>query len=208
MEGVTTMKKDLIKRLYSYSMFDGHLAFFGNSVNAALVVNMLEENQDYIEQVIKSVEEIPLSYQLTKPKIYTKDGFNRKQQLRLQTRNHPVFTKIRERIYINTHKTFDPHMATMFDEEMLAIAFMADGSCYLDKRWENAKPSFRLHLNSWTYGDLMLFKKCCKDSFELEINTRKKGNRYDLAVPTNYSKLFVEIVEPYILPSFQYKLEQ
>lgn len=208
MEGVTTMKKDLIKRLYSYSMFDGHLAFFGNSVNAALVVNMLEENQDYIEQVIKSVEEIPLSYQLTKPKIYTKDGFNRKQQLRLQTRNHPVFTKIRERIYINTHKTFDPHMAAMFDEEMLAIAFMADGSCYLDKRWENAKPSFRLHLNSWTYGDLMLFKKCCKDSFELEINTRKKGNRYDLAVPTNYSKLFVEIVEPYILPSFQYKLEQ
>ena len=208
MEGVTTMKKDLIKRLYSYSMFDGHLAFFGNSVNAALVVNMLEENQDYIEQVIKSVEEIPLSYQLTKPKIYTKDGFNRKQQLRLQTRNHPVFTKIRERIYINTHKTFDPHMAAMFDEEMLAIAFMADGSCYLDKRWENAKPNFRLHLNSWTYGDLMLFKKCCKDSFELEINTRKKGNRYDLAVPTNYSKLFVEIVEPYILPSFQYKLEQ
>ena len=208
MEGVTTMKKDLIKRLYSYSMFDGHLAFFGNSVNAALVVNMLEENQDYIEQVIKSVEEIPLSYQLTKPKIYTKDGFNRKQQLRLQTRNHPVFTKIRERIYINTHKTFDPHMAAMFDEEMLAIAFMADGSCYLDKRWENAKPSFRLHLNSWTYGDLMLFKKCCKDSFELEINTRKKGNRYDLAVPTNYSKLFVEIVEPYVLPSFQYKLGQ
>ena len=202
------MKKDLIKRLYSYSMFDGHLAFFGNSVNAALVVNMLEENQDYIEQVIKSVEEIPLSYQLTEPKIYTKDGFNRKQQLRLQTKNHPVFTKIRERIYINTHKTFDPHMAAMFDEEMLAIAFMADGSCYLDKRWENAKPSFRLHLNNWTYGDLMLFKKCCKDSFELEINTRKKGNRYDLAVPTNYSKLFVEIVEPYILPSFQYKLEQ
>ena len=200
------MNKDLIKRLYSYSMFDGHLAFFGDSKNACLVINMLEENLDYIETVIKAVEEIPTKYNLTKPAIYTKDGYSRKQQVRLQTSNHPVFTQIHSRIYVNKHKTFDPHMAKMFDDEMLAIAFMADGSCYQDKRWANSKPSYRLHLNNWTYGDLMLLKECCKREFGLEINTRKKGDRYDLAVPNNFSTLFEEIVRPYILPSFQYKL--
>lgn len=202
------MRKDLIKRLYAFSMFDGHLGFFGNSVNACLVINMLEKNQDYLEDVIKSVEEIPTSYNLSRPQIYVKDGYDRQQQLRLQTSSHPVFTKIHERIYIDKQKTFDPHMAKMFDDEMLAIAFMADGNCYKDKRWENAKPSYRLHLNDWTYGDLMIFKECCKASFGLEINTRKKGNRYDLAVPTAHSELFEEIVRPYILPSFQYKLER
>jgi hypothetical protein len=92
------------------------------------------------------------------------------------------------------------------DEEFLAIAFMADGSRYVDKRWDNATPSYRLHLNNLCYGDLMLIKKSLKETLGLEINTRKKGMRYDLAIPNMYSNLFEEIVSPYILPSFQYKI--
>jgi hypothetical protein len=200
------MSKDLNKRLYAYAMFDGHLAFFGGSVNAALVINMLEENSDYLDKVAKTLEEIPLSYNISRPAIYTKDGFNRKQQLRLQSSSHPLLTKIHSRIYIDGRKVIDPHMLTMMDEEMLAIAFMADGSRYQDKRWANSTPSYRLHLNNLSYGDLMLIKDSLKAAFGLEINTRKKGMRYDLAVPNKYSALFEEIVKDYVLPSFQYKL--
>lgn len=200
------MSKDLNKRLYAYAMFDGHLMFPGNSANACLVINMLEANKDYLEAVIQTLEEVPVGYNLSKPAIYTKDGFERRQQLRLQSRNHPIFTKIHSRIYIDGHKVVDPHMLTLMDEEMLAIAFMADGSRYVDQRWANSKPSYRLHLNNLSYGDLMLIKKSLKDTFGLEINTRKKGNRYDLAVPNAFSELFESIVEKYILPSFQYKL--
>lgn len=206
MEGATTMSKDLNKRLYSYAMFDGCLQYFGGSVNACLVVNMLEKHRDYLEKVILTLEEVPVGYKLTEPKIYTADGFNREQQLRLQSKNHPKFTKIAERIYLEGRKVIDPHMLTMMDEEMLAIAFMADGSRYQDKRWANSKPSYRLHLNNLSYGDLMLIKKSLKDTFGLEINTRKKGNRYDLAVPNAFSELFEEIVSDHVLPSFQYKL--
>jgi hypothetical protein len=52
----------------------------------------------------------------------------------------------------------------------------------------------------------MLIKRSLKDTFGLEINTRKKGNKYDLAVPNAHSELFEEIVSEYVLPSFQYKL--
>jgi len=206
MEGVTTMSKDLNKRLYSYAMFDGCLQVTGNGINACLIVNMLQENQDYIDKVKQTLEEVPLGYQETLPQIYTKDGFDRKQQVRLQSKTHPILTKIWGRIYINGHKVVDPHMLTMMDEEMLAIAFMADGSRYVDKRWENSKANYRLHLNNLSYGDLMLIKASVKQCFGLEINTRKKGLKYDLAVPTAYSDLFEEIIKDYILPSFQYKL--
>jgi hypothetical protein len=206
MRGATTMSKDLNKRLYSYAMFDGHLAFMGGSVNACLVVNMLEKHEDYINKVIQTLEEVPVGYLKTRPPIYAADGFDRKQQIRLQSKNHPIFTKIHERIYIEGRKVVDPHMLTLMDEEMLAIVFMADGSRYQDKRWVNSKPSYRLHLNNLSYGDLMLIKKSLKDSFGLEINVRKKGARYDLAVPNAQSDFFEEIVGNYILPSFQYKL--
>jgi hypothetical protein len=206
MGGVTTMSKDLNKRLYAFAMFDGHLMFSGDSKNACLVVNMLQDNEDYIDYVIDVLKEIPVGFRKSLPETYTKDGFIRKQQIRLQSHNHPIFTKIHERIYIGKQKTVDPHMLTFMDEEFLAIAFMADGSRYLDLRWPNAKPSYRLHLNNLTYGDLMLIKKSLKDTFGLEINTRKKGNRYDLAIPSSFSEHFEEIIKDYVLPSFQYKL--
>lgn len=200
------MSRDLNKRLYAYAMFDGHLAFFGSSQNACLVVNMIEDHEDYIQKVISALEEIPVGYKKSYPEIYTKDGFNRKQQIRLQSHNHPIFTKIQNRIYIEGRKVIDPHMLTLMDEEMLAIAFMADGSRHIDKRWDNSKPNYRLHLNNLSYGDLMLIKKCLKDTFGLESNLRKKGMRYDLAIPTFHSEFFEEIISEYILPSFQYKL--
>ena len=206
MESATTMTKDLNKRLYAYAMFDGCLQFMGNSTNACLIINMLQDNVDYIDKVIQTLEEVPVGYSKTLPAIYVKDGFNRKQQVRLQSKNHPIFTKIHSRIYMDGHKVIDPHMLTMMDEEMLAIAFMADGSRYVDKRWPNATPSYRLHLNSLCYGDLMLLKASLKKTFGLESNARKKGSRYDLAIPSFHSEFFEGIVKDHILPSFQYKV--
>jgi hypothetical protein len=206
MGGVTTMIKDLNKRLYAYSMFDGHLMFPGDSLNACLVVNILQEHEDYIDKVIQTLEELPVGFCKSLPQLYTKDGFNRKQQIRLQSHNHPIFTKIHSRIYIDKHKVIDPHMLTFMDEEFLAIMFMADGNRHVDKRWANARPIYRLHLNMLSYGDLMLIKKSLKDTFGLESNIRKKSSNYDLAIPTFHSEFFEEIVKNHILPSFQYKI--
>lgn len=201
------MSKDLNKRLYAFSMFDGYLGYFGSGTrNASLVINMLKVHEDYMLKVRLALEEVPVGYSISEPVPYSKDGFIRQQQTRLQSHSHPIFTKIHDRMYINGRKVLDPHMLTLMDAEMLAIAFMADGSRYVDKRWEDSKPSYRLHLNDWSYGDLMLLKRSLKDTFGLEVNTRKKGLRYDLAVPNAYSNLFEEIIDVHVLPSFQYKL--
>lgn len=208
MRSATTMIKDLNKLLYSFAMFDGHLGYIGGSKNACLVINMLETHLDYIEKVVTTLEKIPLKAHISFPPIYNKDGFTRQQQVRLQSNSHPIFSKIHNRIYFDGRKVVDPHMLTLMDAEMLAIMFMTDGSRYLDKRWENAKPNYRLHLNNLSYGDLMLIKKALKEKLEIEINTRKKGDRFDLAVPTAFSEKFEKTIQPFILPSFQYKIER
>ena len=199
------MIKDLNKKLYFYSMFDGCLQIKEHG-NANLIINMLEINEDYIEMVIKTLEEIPLGYTKTLPAIYTKDGFNRKQQIRLQTKVHPILTKIHERIYLEGRKVVDPHMLTLLDAEALAIAFMADGSRYVDKRWPNASPKYRLHTNNLSYGDNWLFKKALKETLNLEFNIVKKGTKYELGLRQSDSKIFEQLIEPFILPSFKYKI--
>jgi hypothetical protein len=200
--------KEITKRLYAYSMFDGCLTKVKKTStnNAYLIVNMLEENVDYIEAVELTLDEADIGFKRSYPPIYKKDGYKRKQQIRLQSAAHPKLTKIYNRIYLEGHKVIDPHMLTLMDGEMLGIAFMTDGSRHVDKRWANAKPNYRLHLNNLSYGDLMLFKKCVKDAFGLEVNLRKKGQKYDVGVPTAYANLFEEVITPHILPSFQYKL--
>lgn len=187
-------------------MFDGHLMMTQKSKNARLVINMLAENEDYFDKVIETLEALDIGYKLTYPPIYDKDGYDRKQQIRLESRNHPIFTKIRNRIYINGRKVVDPHMLKFMDDEFLAIMFMADGSRYLDVRWENSTPQYRLHLNNLSYGDLMLIKNSLKSVFNLESNIRKKGDKYDLAIPTGFSEFFELLVEKHIVPSLQYKI--
>lgn len=210
MEGVKTMSnvltKDLSKLLYAFSMFDGCLIQQTETRNASLIVNMLEENKDYIDAVEATLIQLEIGCTVSRPEIYSKDGHNRKQQLRLHSAAHPIFTQMRARIYIDGRKVIDPHMLTMLDAEMLAIAFMADGSRCVDKRWENARPSYRLHLNNLSYGDLMLLKTAVKDKLEIEVNLRKKGDRYDLGIPTAQSSKFESIVAPFIFESFKYKL--
>lgn len=210
MEGVTTMSnvltRDLSKLLYSFSMFDGCLIQQTATRNASMIVNMTEEHEDYIEAVSYTLSQVDIGCTITKPSIYIKDGHVRKQQIRLQSATHPVLTQIRNRIYIDGHKVIDPHMLTMLDAEMIAIAFMADGSRGVDKRWENAKPNYRLHLNNLSYGDLMLLKGAIKECLDIDVNLRKKGNLYDLGVPTAHAARFEEIIAPYVFESFKYKL--
>ncbi len=79
MKGATTMIKDLNKRLYAYSMFDGCLTYIGKSTEASLVINILEKNRDYIEKVIQTLEELKIGYNISLPEIYSKDGFDRQR---------------------------------------------------------------------------------------------------------------------------------
>lgn len=205
MEGATTMSKELSKRLYYFSTFDGGLYVTGKCSNARFIMNMREENRDYVEKVKQALEEANIGCRVFDRKDYNTDGHERKAQLRLESKTHPKLTTIWERIYIDGKKVIDPHMLTMLDAEALAIMFMADGGRYVDKRC-NATPSYKLHTKGFSYGDNWLLKKALKEKLDLEFNINRHGKYWFLSLRSKDSAKFEEIVSPYVLPSFNYKL--
>lgn len=206
MEGATTMSdKELIKKLYYYSTFDGGLYFVDKSVNASFIMNMKKENLDYVKDVEKTLTDLGIGCVISDRKLQD-DGFNRQPQVTIRSKNHPKLTKLRERIYIDGHKTIDPHMLTLMDAEALSIIYMADGSCVYDKRSPNAKPNITLNTKGFSYGDNWLLKKAIKEKLDLEFNIQRQNSYWYLRLRAKDHNKFFELVSSFVKPSFSYKL--
>jgi len=207
MEGATTMNKELSKKLYYFSTFDGGLYLVGSSTNAKFIMNMKKENSDYVEKVRDTLVEAGIGCSIVNRKLQ-EDGFNRQPQITLSSSNHPKLTTIRDRIYIDGKKVIDPHMLTMLDAEALSIIYMADGSRVFDKRSPNAKPNITLNTKGFSYGCNYLLKKTLKEKLDLEFNIQRQNNYWYLRLRSKDIEKFYEIVSPFILKSFSYKIER
>lgn len=202
--------KDISKRLYYFSTFDGYLDNRGENRNSRLSVTMIKENSDYICEVALTLEAADIGFQLWEPAINLHDGCNRKQQFRVQSKAHPKLTKIRNRIYLEGKKVIDPHMLTMMDAEALAIIFMADGS---RKKIElvNGKETslYRIHSNGFSYGDNYQLAGSIKEKTGILFNVEKQAsNKFGLTLPRCFNDTFKETVSPFIFESFSYKIER
>lgn len=199
-------KKELIKLCSFMIMGDGGVyQNSSKSGNFQFIMNMKEENSDYIYLCKDILENI------TSCRIYNvqKDG-NRKPQLRLESRFHPFFTILRERIYTGIYKGIDPHALKLLDFEALAFLYMSDGSfqTYFRPEIKMKNPSYKVTLNlkRLSYGDLFILKKALKEKLDLEWNINKQNQYYYLNLKLKDLTKFMIGIEPYITPSFKYKL--
>lgn len=200
--------KQISKKLYYYSTFDGYLDNRGENRNSRLSVTMIKENSDYIYEVASTLEDACIGFKLWEPALNRHDGCNRRQQFRVQSAAHPKLTAIRNRVYIDNHKVIDPHMLTLMDAEALAIIFMADGSrknCRLVSG--EISPLYRLHTNGFSYADNESLKKSIREKLGLEFNVERQAtNKYGLSLRKRDNLKFEEIVGNFIYDSFNYKL--
>jgi hypothetical protein len=200
MGGVETMtKRDLMKYISAFTMGDGGVYYSGN--NCRFVCNQLEVNEDYINW------RAGILRNLTEVRVYrtndTRAG--RKPVLCTMTKSHPIYTKVRNRLYFDRYKSVDPHYLKMLDWEMLSILYQDDGSCSKDTRC-NATPAAKLNTKRLTYGDSLLLKNALRDNLGLEWNIHRHYHRYFLTLRSKDYAKFKEGVQDFIKPSFQYKL--
>lgn len=198
-------KKQLSKLVYYMTSFDGGV--YPTGKNSSFIMNMVKENRDYLEWVKATLENIT-SVKLVDRKDYNTDGYNRKSQMRLYTRAHPYFSKVRDRVYISNHKVIDPHMLKMMDAEALAIIFMCDGGTALDKRWTNPHCSITLNTKGYSHADNLALSKAIYSKLNIRTTVRKHGKYRYLGVKAVDVLLFVETILPYMMKSFYYKLER
>jgi hypothetical protein len=201
--------KDISKRLYFFSTFDGYLDNRGENRNSRLSVTMVKENSDYIYEVALALEQADIGFKLWEPALNLHDGSNRRQQFRVQSKAHPKLTVIRNRIYIDDKKVIDPHMLTLLDAEALAIAFMADGSRKKISLVNSETSLYRIHTNGFSYGCNLLFARAIKEKLGIPFDVERQAkNRWGLALSRHFNSKFESIIRPFILESFTYKLGQ
>lgn len=212
----TLNKKELVKLLSYIVMGDGGLYFptkRTEGTNAQFIMNMKEENSDYI-YFCKEVLENLTNCRVYNRKDYNTDGCTRQPQLRLESSRHPLLTTIHERVYTDKYKGLDPHALKMLDAEALAILYMCDGSFTTVEPWQTNRGSvnteYRVTLNMkrLSYGDQFILKKALKDLLDLEWNINRQNSYYYLRLRTKEVDKFMELIAPHVLPSFQYKLKE
>jgi hypothetical protein len=191
-------KKELVKLCSFIVMGDGGVYKYNGNKECAFVMNMIAKNEDYVLLCRDILENV------TSTRIVEVDkGENRQLQLRLTTKGHPFFTKLRERIYIDKYKSLDQHALKMLDYEALSFLYMSDGSLVIKKE---KYPCVTLNLKRLSYGDLLLLKKALKEKLDLEWNINKNYPYYYLSLRSKDIPKFMENIKPYITQSFMYKI--
>lgn len=208
MDCVTTMKltdkKELVKLLSFLAMGDGSVHKNGGTKNCVMSLAATEDHLDFVQWAAELMTSITgCSYSLTER------ASPRKNVYKLQTKSHPFFNDLRDRIYTNSYKGLDPHALKLLDYEALAILYMCDGCL---GKYEDTKGKITytttLNLCRLSYGDQLLLKKCLKDKLGLEWNVVRTNRKYfTLRLRAKDHNKFMEGIAPYILPSFKYKLE-
>jgi hypothetical protein len=198
MRGVETMtKRELIKYVSAFTMGDGGVYYSGK--HCRFICNQIAANRDYIDWRAGILSNI------TSVNIFENQQENKQLILCTQTKTHPIYTNVRERLYIDSYKSVDPHYLTLLDWEMLAILYQDDGSIYKDTRCD-ATPNVRLNTKRLSYGDSWLLKKAIKEKLDIEFNVNKHYHRYFLSLRTKDYDKFKSGVEDFIKPSFLHKL--
>ena len=103
----------------------------------------------------------------------------------------------------NIHRWLNPRS--------LAIWFMDDGSKGITQS-VSATPGYYLHTEGFILPDCRILQEALGKIFHLEVSIvkddrpQKEKTYYKLYIRTTSARLFTEIIEPFVLPCFKYKL--
>jgi hypothetical protein len=203
---VTTMedKKRLYKLMAYIIMGDGGV-YKVNGRNKPITYCKFIMNHtslEYCNFVTNIVNNIT-SCKIYNRKDYNIDDCDRKIQYRIESHQHPFFQHMRDRIYHNGYKSIDSHYLKMLDGESLSILYMCDGNIsYKD----NAISSINLNLKRLTEGDLKLFANYLKKILNIDSTINKQSKYFYIRISANSYFNFINIISPYILNDFKYKL--
>jgi len=203
-EKETIDKKRLMKLVTYFVLGDGGVYRRTAKANCSFIMNMKQENADYIFWVKEVLENITSARVVERD--LKDDCYARKPQFRLETETHPYFNVLRARMYIDTYKGIDEHSLKLLDAEALAILHMCAGSYRKVKGCDSHDVT--LNMKRLSYGDQILLKKTLKETLDLEWNVNRNNQYYYLRLRCKDVDKFMELVTPFVKPSFGYKLKR
>lgn len=200
MEAITLTKKQEDIMLGSI-LGDGCINLTKTAGKYHYYLQQSDKNQDYIFWFYKELEPIFISP--------TKQRKNNKQWY-LHSHYLETFAFLRNKFYPNGNKIIPKDIGSLLLSPLsLAVWFMDDGT--LDYR-PNDHCSFSIATHSFSLGDVKCLTDTLKKNFSLDVkvyNNFIRGKRYPrIYIGKEGRERFIELISPFILPCFYYKLPQ
>jgi len=169
--------------------------------NSRLQIILNEKNLDLIEY---------LENYFNKNSIKTSKGMIKtrlnKTHYWLGTTTNEFFTVLRKRWYPNNKKIIPKNLK--ITPKTLAFWFMCDGGSYWITKYKDSKSEIRISTEGYEDNDIDFLIYLLKQ--QLNIKARKMRSKKYQIIHIGASidvYRFLRIVEPYIIPSFRYKLK-
>ena len=125
-------------------------------------------------------------------------GGKRHPCVQFASRTHPVFTDWHSRFYRGRRKVVPDEIACWMTPLAVSVWFMDDGAA---DHW-----GVTLQTHSFRVEEVKLLARVLREGFNLTTNLRKNRGAWILYVPASNMSRFREIVTPYLLPEFAYKM--
>lgn len=180
----------------------------------------MKGNQEFnvkFEQVTRQIDYINHLYEHfhdwvgTPPQVRNIKGGNAadRQSIWFKTYKHPSFAFYKNIFYKvdeqgKQYKVVPKLIHRWLTPRALAYWFMDDGSVKRNK--EKKIENVVFNTQGFSYPDQILLAKALGNNFQLEVNLWKDKTSWKLAVLATSRNRFLEIISPYILPSFEYKI--
>lgn len=154
----------------------------------------------------------------TKRGIYTKIQHNKKTNkdylaYGFFTKSIPLFSGYRSEFYPNGKKFITREILDKLNAFGLAIWFMDDGSRNI--HWHTRKDGLKsvssrvLNINTqgFSFEENETIQKYFSDKWSISVKIYKQRNKPIICITSENANKFVEIIEPHIIPSLQYKID-
>jgi hypothetical protein len=178
---------------------DGYVGRATHNLDAHYAITRLAEYKEYVELIASKLESDLFKIRIEEYQRKSTD----KTQYTLRTTSHPLFSRIRDRQYIDGHRVIDPHMLTFLDYEMLSFLYQDDGSLCYNK---GGTPIVRLSTCSYSFFEHEALRRAFMEKLELCFNINKCGDRFQLNLAGKDMNKFFDGIHKYILPCYSYKL--
>lgn len=180
---------------------DGNITLPKNGTNAYFQVYHRDSSEDYIrlkESLLSTVTSVTVS------RYYHSRAEDYFWQLRTQC--HPMFTKLRTRVYLDKRKVIQPHAVKLLTPLALAILYQDDG------RYNSGGATVSINKPTFSEAELGMLVKGIVDKWGLIFRVRrscvlKDGTiGHELGLRRKDMLGFFDLIEPYVVPSMLYKI--
>jgi hypothetical protein len=182
---------------------DGYVGYSTNNKNAHYSISRSPDHKDYLEVIAGKFTGLQdCNVRIDE---YTRKD-NGKTVLDLRTSSHPLFSRVRERQYIENHRVIDPHQVTMLDWEAAAFLYMDDGSLCVNNRGSLIT---RLSTCAYSYPEQEFLRKYFIEKLGVIWNINRTGKGlWQLNLAKQSRDIWFTNITPFIVDSYKYKLPE